>query len=97
MYELPEVREVAIVAMPDPRLVERACAYVTLRPGSSLTLDRVRDRLGAEGIARHFWPERLEILREMPRTPTGKIQKFVLRELAKGLAPERGVAEAHAS
>jgi len=97
MYRMPEVADAAIVAMPDPRLVERACAFVTPRPGRSLTLDRVCAHLAAEGIAKHFWPERLEILREMPRTPTGKIQKFVLRELAKGLAPDRRVAQAQAS
>jgi acyl-coenzyme A synthetase/AMP-(fatty) acid ligase len=40
-----------------------------------------------EGFTKHFWPERLEVLAEMPRTATGKIQKFVLRELAKELKP----------
>lgn len=42
--------------------------------------------LASEGLSKHFWPERLEIIEEMPRTPTGKIQKFVLRELARSLA-----------
>jgi cyclohexanecarboxylate-CoA ligase len=87
MYRLPEVADVAIVAMPDRRLVERACAFVTLRRGASLTLGRVRAHLDAQGVAKHFWPERLEILAEMPRTPTGKIQKFVLRDRASTLAP----------
>jgi cyclohexanecarboxylate-CoA ligase len=87
MYRMPEVADAAIVAMPDPRLVERACAFVTLRAGASLTLERVRAHLDAEGVAKHFWPERLEVLAEMPRTPTGKIQKFVLRERAARLPP----------
>jgi cyclohexanecarboxylate-CoA ligase len=90
LYRMPEVGDVAIVAMPDARLQERACAFVTLHPDCSLTLDDVRRHLEAEGVSRHFWPERLEILEQMPRTPTGKIQKFVLRERAKGLTAEGG-------
>ena len=75
----------ALVAMPDPRLQERACAFVALRRGARLDLAGLCRRLEAEGFSKHFWPERLEVLAEMPRTATGKIQKFVLRELAKGL------------
>lgn len=92
LYRMSGVGDVAIVAMPDPRLQERACAFVTLHPECSLTLDDVRRHLEAEGVSRHFWPERLEILEQMPRTPTGKIQKFVLRERAKGLTAEGGGA-----
>jgi len=88
LYRMPEIADVAIVAMPDPRLVERACAFVTLRPGQSLTLAQLRQHLAAQEVAKHFWPERLEIIDEMPRTPTGKIQKFVLRERARKLLPE---------
>ncbi|NJN40312.1 MAG: hypothetical protein HC807_04895 [Gammaproteobacteria bacterium] len=83
-----EITDAAIVAMPDPRLIERACAFVTLRDGCTLTLQQVRQHLAADGIAKHFWPEHLEVIDEMPRTPTGKIQKFVLRERARTLAPE---------
>ena len=85
LYKMPQVSEVAIVAMPDDRLGERACAFVALRPGERLTLKDVRTFLTDEGVAKQFWPERLEIIEQMPRTPTGKIQKFVLREMAKGL------------
>ena len=46
----------------------------------------VRTFLAEDGVAKQFWPERIEILDQMPRTPTGKIQKFVLREIAKGLS-----------
>lgn len=93
LYRMPEVADAAIVAMPDPRLIERACAFVTVRPGQSLTLARLRQHLAEEAVSKHFWPERLEIIDEMPRTPTGKIQKFVLRERARTFRPE---AEAHA-
>jgi cyclohexanecarboxylate-CoA ligase len=92
LYRLPAVADAAVVAMPDPRLQERACAFITLRPGTTLTLADICRHLAAEGFSKHFWPERLEILPQMPRTATGKIQKFVLRESAKKLAPEGSAA-----
>jgi cyclohexanecarboxylate-CoA ligase len=88
LYRMPEIADAAVVAMPDARLQERACAFVTLRSGDSLKLEALCRHLAAEGFSKHFWPERLEVLAEMPRTPTGKIQKFVLRELAKALKPQ---------
>ncbi|HYL88925.1 MAG TPA: AMP-binding protein [Burkholderiales bacterium] len=88
LYRMPEIAEAALVAMPDARLQERACAFVTLHRGSSLDLGTVCSRLEREGFTKHFWPERLEVLAELPRTPTGKIQKFVLREIAKTMQPE---------
>jgi cyclohexanecarboxylate-CoA ligase len=86
LYRMPQIADAAVVAMPDPRLQERACAYVTLRARQSLSLAQLTQHLAQEGFSKHFWPERLEVLAEMPRTPTGKIQKFVLRELAKSLS-----------
>jgi len=86
LYKMPQVAEVAIVAMPDPRLGERACAFVVARSGMRITMKDVRSFLADDGVAKQFWPERLEILEQMPRTPTGKIQKFVLRDLAKDLS-----------
>jgi cyclohexanecarboxylate-CoA ligase len=88
LYRIAAVADAALVAMPDARLQERACAFVTLRSGKRLDLAALCDHLQAEGFSKHFWPERLELLAEMPRTPTGKIQKFVLRELAKNLSRE---------
>jgi cyclohexanecarboxylate-CoA ligase len=85
LYRMPQVADAAIVAMPDARLQERACAFVTLRSGATLDLAAVCGHLAGEGFTKHFWPERLEALAEMPRTATGKIQKFVLRERAKSL------------
>ena len=85
IYKMPQISEVAIVAMPDPRMQERACAFVTLRPGQRLSLDDLKSHLAAEGLSKQFWPERLEVIEQMPSTPTGKIQKFVLREMAKAL------------
>ena len=86
IHKMPEVLDVAIVGMPDPRLGERACAFVTPRPGHNLDLARVTEFLAAEGVAKHFWPERLELLSEMPHTQSGKIKKYELRDWAKGLS-----------
>ncbi len=86
LYQMPEIREVAIVAMPDPRLSERACAFVTLRTPHGLALERVKAFLASEGVTRQFWPERVEVIEQMPRTSTGKIQKYVLRERAANLS-----------
>ena len=85
MYEIPGVEEVAIVAMPDPRLVERACAFVVLGPHRELELDEVRDHLDAARLSKPYWPERIEVVGALPRTPSGKIKKFVLREQAAAL------------
>jgi cyclohexanecarboxylate-CoA ligase len=82
IYEMPQVRDTALVAMPDARLGERCCAFVTLQPGCNLEFAEVIAFLEKQNLARQYLPERLEILDEMPRTPTGKIQKFVLRDIA---------------
>jgi cyclohexanecarboxylate-CoA ligase len=80
LYEHPAVAGVAVVGLPDPRLQERACAVVTLRPEvAGLTIDEMRTFLGEKGVARQYWPERLEIFDELPRTASGKIQKFQIR------------------
>jgi 3-phosphoshikimate 1-carboxyvinyltransferase len=90
LHEHPAVAEVAIVAMPDERLGERACAFVVRAPDSSgdFGLADVREWLDSHEMSKHYWPERVEVLDEMPRTPSGKIQKFILRDRAKGLRPE---------
>jgi cyclohexanecarboxylate-CoA ligase len=81
------VAEVAIVGFPDTRLGERACAFVRLREGASLTLPEVTAYLEAQRMARQYMPERLEVVQELPRTPSGKIQKFKLREIARAFGP----------
>jgi 3-phosphoshikimate 1-carboxyvinyltransferase len=90
LHQHDAVAEVAIVAMPDERLGERACAYVVLDPdwGGDFGLAEVRAHLDAAEVSKFYWPEQVETIDEMPRTPSGKIQKFVLRDRAKGLRPE---------
>jgi cyclohexanecarboxylate-CoA ligase len=83
----PAIAEIAIVAMPDARLGERACAFVVVRGGARLDFERMQHYLDACQVAKQYWPERLEIVPELPRTPSGKVQKYVLRERARGLRP----------
>lgn len=81
LYAHPLVQDVAVVAMPDERLGERACAYVVPRPGGEgLKLADLVDFLLAQKIARQKLPERLELIDGLPRTASGKVQKFRLRE-----------------
>ncbi|HJX87283.1 MAG TPA: AMP-binding protein, partial [Gemmatimonadales bacterium] len=89
IYTHPSVDDVAIVAMPDERLGERACAFVTLAPGGKLTFSALQRFLDEHEVSKHYWPERLEIIAEIPRNAVGKIQKFLLREQAAGLKPQR--------
>jgi cyclohexanecarboxylate-CoA ligase len=74
-----KVGEVAVVGYPDDRLGERACAFV-VPEGEPPSLDELTGHLRAAGMTRQFWPERLEIVGSLPRTPAGKVQKFVLRQ-----------------
>lgn len=76
----PAVDEVAVIGLPDDRLGERACAVVD-SSDLDLRLDSLTSFLEERGMAKQYWPERLVIMNDMPRTPSGKIQKYRLREL----------------
>ncbi len=78
----PEVRAVAVVPVPDERLGERSCACVVLHEGAALDLETTVARLRATGLAAYKLPERFEVLDELPRTASGKVQKHeILRRL----------------
>jgi cyclohexanecarboxylate-CoA ligase len=79
IFEHPAVAEVAVVGMPDPVLVERISAYVVLEPGGTLTLAEMSRHLEDRRIARQKIPERLIIVGQLPKTASGKVQKFLLR------------------
>lgn len=83
LYEWDKVRDVAIVGMPDERLGERACAFLVLKPGETVTFEQMIDYLSAKKIAKQKLPERLEIVDELPRTISGKVQKYILRDQIK--------------
>ena len=82
LYRHPAVAVVAIVGYPDERLGERACAYVVPREGASFTFEDMTSYLREQKTAVQYIPERLEIVADLPRTPSGKIKKFKLREEA---------------
>lgn len=75
----PAVAAAAVVAMPDPRLGERSCAYLVARD-QPVGLDEIRTHLAALGVAKFKWPERIEWTGELPRSNIGKIDKKVLRQ-----------------
>lgn len=81
LYTHPKIAGVAIVAMADPRLGERACVAVIPREGQVVTLAEIVTFLEGHQLARHKFPERIEIMSEFPMTPSGKIQKYRLRQL----------------
>lgn len=81
LYEHPDVDAVAVVAIPHPRLQEIACAAVILKDGApEFSFAAMQSFLQEKGVAKPYWPERLEVVSDFPRTPSGKIQKFQLRD-----------------
>jgi acyl-CoA synthetase (AMP-forming)/AMP-acid ligase II len=88
------VADVAIVAMPSPATGEKGCAFVVLRPGQTIDLVEIRRFLQRAGLARQKFPEHLVTVDELPRVPSGKVSKDVLRTRAKEIAeaeePARG-------
>lgn len=77
----PGVRDHAVVGMPDERLGERICAYVVLEPEiSQMALEQLTRHFEAKKAAKRFWPERLELIDQIPRTPSGKVKKYLLLE-----------------
>jgi cyclohexanecarboxylate-CoA ligase len=86
LYKHPAVSAVAVVGFPDARLGERGCAFIVPSAGSTIDLAVVQAYLRDARMAKQFWPERVEVVAELPRTPSGKIQKFKLREIAAAFA-----------
>lgn len=80
LYRSPKVVNAAVVGMPDQILGERCCAYVEVKPGETLSLEEVQAFMEENNVAKYKWPERVEIIKQLPRTPTGKVLKYVLRE-----------------
>jgi len=78
---MPGVAEVAVVAAPDERLGEHGCAFIRPTAGAEAPdLAAIRDHLEAAGLARQKWPEEIRAVADFPRTATGKVQKFALRD-----------------
>ncbi|TQC47452.1 (2,3-dihydroxybenzoyl)adenylate synthase [Rhodococcus sp. WS4] len=93
LLEHPGIANAAVVAMPDPRLGEKACAYLVSVDGEPLLLKAVQEHLAQLGVAKFKWPERLEWVTSLPHTNVNKIDKKRLRaEIAAKLLAE---ADAH--
>jgi cyclohexanecarboxylate-CoA ligase len=84
LYEHPSVREVAVVAMPSARTGEAVCAFIVPVDGAQPSLEDLCAHLQDRRIARQKFPERLELIAALPTTASGKVQKFVLRDLVRG-------------
>jgi acyl-CoA synthetase len=81
VLQLPGIAEVAVVAAPDERLGEHAATILRLLPDAAApTLDEIRAHLRDLGLAKQKWPESLYVLPDFPRTASGKVQKFKLRQ-----------------
>jgi fatty-acyl-CoA synthase len=83
LYKHPAVQAAAVVAKPDDKWGETPCAFVELKPGQSATSDELIDWC-RQNLARYKVPRHI-VFAELPKTSTGKIQKFKLREMAKGV------------
>src|SRR6185437_5690221 len=87
LLKMPAVAEAVVVSAPDARLGERAAAVLRLKPGQPMpTLDEVRDHFKAAGVATQKWPEQLHRVEDYPRTASGKVQKFRVRQEISGSA-----------
>jgi len=85
--ELEEVADVAVIGVPDERYGEVCAAYVRLAEGASLSQKELRERMQGR-VARYKIPAHLRVLDELPLTPSGKVQKFRLREAFLGETEE---------
>lgn len=83
LYKHPAVAQVAIVAYPDGRLGERACAVIVPKAGQTIDFAAMTGFLKLQKLAMQYIPERLVVRDAMPATPSGKIQKFRLREMLR--------------
>jgi acyl-CoA synthetase (AMP-forming)/AMP-acid ligase II len=86
----PAVADVAIVAMPSRETGEKGCAFVVLRRGQAIDLAEIRRFLSNAGLARQKFPEHLVTVDELPRVPSGKVSKDVLRARANEIAAAEG-------
>jgi len=80
LHTHPAIKEAAVVAMPHERLGEGVCAFVVAHPGDSVDVASVALWLEQAGLAKQKFPERVELVEDLPRTASGKVQKNLLRE-----------------
>jgi len=83
LYTHPAIEDVQVIGVPDAKYGEELCAWVKLRPGAELSLDDLREFCTGQ-IAHFKVPRYLRITDDFPMTVTGKVQKFVMREVSVG-------------
>jgi fatty-acyl-CoA synthase len=83
LYTHPAIEDVQVIGVPDAKYGEELCAWVKLRPGAELSLDELREFCTGQ-IAHFKIPRYLRITEDFPMTVTGKVQKFVMREVSIG-------------
>ena len=93
LFKHPAVLAAALVGYPDSRLGERVCAFVVLRTGHALDLKAVQAYMADHKVAKQYWPERVEIVADLPKTPAGKVQKFRLARKGEGVRRPRSEGE----
>jgi cyclohexanecarboxylate-CoA ligase len=94
LYQHPKISEVSVVAMPDPIMAERACAFIVPAGDEPPTLPELVAFLKGRGLAIQKVPERLEPIDELPKNSTGKVQKFKLREQIATLLADEAAGQA---
>jgi len=81
LLTMSAVAEAVAVAAPDARLGEHVAAVVRLRPGSDApTLADLQAHFAEAGLTKQKWPEQLVVVEDFPRTPSGKVQKYRIRQ-----------------
>jgi cyclohexanecarboxylate-CoA ligase len=83
IFDHPDIINAAVVGIPDERLGERICAAVVTVGTKELTVESLANYLVSKGLSKHYLPERLVVMPELPMTPSGKIQKFKIREMLR--------------
>jgi cyclohexanecarboxylate-CoA ligase len=84
IFDHPDILDVAVIGIPDERLGERICAaVVTTKTAPPITVATLASYLLAQGLSKHYLPERVVTFTELPTTPSRKIQKFKIREMLR--------------
>jgi len=86
LYKHPAIAAVAVVGFPDKRFGERVCAFVALKQGCRFTFEDMTAYFSQLQLTKQYIPEHLEVLEQLPQTPSGKLQKFKLRDMAKAFS-----------
>jgi len=79
----PKIMDAAVVGYPDPRLGERVYAFIVPKSGEKITLEEIKRFMEENKVAKYKWPEKIEIVSEIPRNPVGKVLKNMLRKKIK--------------